>query len=93
MEPSYQRSDTYQSRWTMCTGVRGRDAGARRAGAGAGGRVRDAERGGLVWAGGPAAETLGAGSLTASEEEDSAQTMTPVRFLLFILGTICRGGS
>ena len=35
-------------------------------------------RRGLVWAGagaGPAAETLGAwGSLTASEEEDSAQT-------------------
>ena len=50
----------------------------RRAGAGTGGWVRDAERRGLVWAGaraGPAAETLGArGSLTASEEEDSAQT-------------------
>ena len=50
----------------------------RRAGAGAEGRVRDA--GGRVWAGAgagpaawPAAETLGArGSLTASEEEDSA---------------------
>jgi len=42
---------------------------------------------------GPAVETLGAGSLSTSEEEDSAQTMTPVRFLLFILGTICRGGS
>ena len=66
-------------------GGRARDAGGRRAGAVAGDRVR-------VWAGtGPAAETLG--SLTASEEEDSAQTMTPVRFLLFILGTICRGGS
>ena len=43
-----------------------------------GGQVRDAERRGLVWAGagvGPAADTLGArGSLTASEEEDSAQT-------------------
>ena len=78
----------------MCTGVRGRDAEGRRAGAGAKGRVRDAERRGLVWAGaGLAAETLGAGSLTASEEEDSAQTMTPVRFFLFILGTICRGSS
>ena len=66
-------------------GGRSRDAGGRRAGAGAGDRVR-------VSAGtGPAAETLG--SLTASEEEDSAQTMTPVRYLLFILGTICRGGS
>ena len=53
-------------------GGRARDAGGRRAGAGAGDRVR-------VWAGtGPAAETLG--SLTASEEEDSAQMMTPVRF-------------
>jgi len=71
----------------MCTGVRGRDAEGRRAGAGARGRGRDAERRGLVWAGagpaaGPAAwaavETLG--SLTASEEEDSAQTMTPVRY-------------
>ena len=69
---------------------RARGAGSlrrRRAGAGARGRGRDAERRGLVWAGagpaaGPAAwgamETLG--SLTASEEEDSAQTMTPVRF-------------
>ena len=51
------------------------------------GRGRDAEHQGLVWTGtgpaaGPAAwaavETLG--SLTASEEEDSAQTMTPVRY-------------
>ena len=63
-------------------GGRARGAGSlrrRRTGAGAGGRVRDA--GARVWAGagagpaaGPAAETLGAqGSLTASEEEDSAQ--------------------
>jgi len=53
-------------------GGRARDAGGRRAGAGAGDRVR-------VSAGiGPTVETLG--SLTASEEEDSAQTMTPVRF-------------
>ena len=53
-------------------GGRARDAGGRRAGAGTGDRVR-------VSAGtGPAAETLG--SLTASKEEDSAQTMTPVRF-------------
>jgi len=71
-------------------GGRARGAGSlrrRRAGAGARGRGRDAERRGLVWAGagpaaGPAAwaavETLG--SLTASEEEDSAQTMTPVRY-------------
>ena len=69
---------------------RARGAGSlrrRRAGAGARGRGRDAERRGLVWVGagpaaGPAAwaavETLG--SLTASEEEDSAQTMTPVRY-------------
>jgi len=66
----------------MCTGVWGRDAGGRCAGAGAGGRVQDAERRGLLWAGaGPAAETLGTGgSLTASEEEDNAQTMTPVRY-------------
>ena len=73
--------------WRAGAGAGGRawDAGGQRAGMGAGDRVR-------VWAGtGPAAETLG--SLTASEEEDSAQTMTPVRFLLFILGTICRGGS
>ena len=65
-------------------GGRARGAGSlrrRRVGAGAGGRVRDAERRGLVWAGAawpaawPSAETLGArGSLTASEEEDSAQT-------------------
>ena len=92
------------SRGACVVGVPGRDAGGgargtgslrrRRAGAGAGGRVRDAQRRGLVWAGArPTAETLGAGSLSASEEEDSAQTMTPVRFLLFILGTICRGGS
>ncbi|XP_066320257.1 uncharacterized protein [Miscanthus floridulus] len=73
-------------------GVRGRDAGGRRAGASAGAGRR--ERRGLVWAGvGPVAETLGAGSLLSSEEEDNAQTMTPVRFLLFIPGTICRGGS
>jgi len=53
-------------------GGRARDAVGRRTGAGAENRVR-------VWAGtGPAAKTLG--SLTASEEEDNAQTMTPVRF-------------
>ncbi|XP_066373481.1 tapetal oleosin GRP-16-like [Miscanthus floridulus] len=54
-------------------GVRAWDAGCRHAGAGTGGRVWDAERRGLVWAGaGPAVETLGVGSLTASEEEDNA---------------------
>jgi len=64
-------------------GGRARGAGSlrrRRAGAGARGRGRDAERWGLVWAvagpaAGPAAwaavESLG--SLTTSEEEDSAQ--------------------
>ena len=73
--------------WRVGAGRRGVGAGRRRLACGG-------ERRGLVWAGaGPAAETLGAGSLTASEEEDSAQTMTPVRFFLFILGTICRGGS
>ncbi|XP_066316348.1 rRNA 2'-O-methyltransferase fibrillarin-like [Miscanthus floridulus] len=77
-------------------GAEGRvwDAGGRRVGAGARGRVRDTEHRGLVWeVARPAAKTLGTGSLSASEEEDSAQTMTPVHFLLFILGTICRGGS
>jgi len=74
--------------------VRGRDAGGRASWAGcgrgtggvAGGgnpRRTGPGTGGRVWAGagaGPAAETLGAwGSLTTSEEEDSAQRLTPVR--------------
>ena len=70
-------------------GRRGSARGGGRRGPGAGRRAPRAGVGGA----GPVAETLGTGSLTASEEEDSAQTMTPVRFFLFILGTICRGGS